>query len=313
MEQSNVYYNPVKIADTLQGSIWRASTTTNHTTNASTVVVKVTKKEQHKNSIAICENKVYHNVKENILLEQSILKYLTQLQDCPESIAKFVSFFKTKNEFCLVMEDGGSSLFEFVASAHNLIKSKRIEVSHWIQVVKVIFRQMVECIQFIHRHNVCHHDISLENFVINDVAVNVDEHRKLNFVMEDIQIKLVDFGLAELYTKEHCVSSKHSGKKQYYSPEVVAKQKQYDAKKNDVWCAGICLFMLFFGCAPWEQAHSQEAAFDHIMSGNLVEVLLAWDLLMYLDVKGIDLLRSLFEYEKDRMSVDQMAKHQFLR
>ena len=28
------------------------------------------------------------------------------------------------------------------------------------------------------------------------------------------------------------------------SPEIIKRKKQFDAKKNDVWCLGICLFMM---------------------------------------------------------------------
>ena len=70
-----------------------------------------------------------------------------------------------------MMEDGGESLFDFVNKAHQLILSGNIDITEWHRVCKVIFKQMLECIEFIHSLNICHFDISLENFLINDVDV----------------------------------------------------------------------------------------------------------------------------------------------
>ena len=98
------------------------------------------------------------------------------------------------------MEDGGDqSLFEFVFNAHNLIQKGYLELTEWHKVVKIIFKQMIECIKYIHSKNVCHFDISLENWLINDVAVNViktTNGKKVKFCCDDIQIKLCDFGYA---------------------------------------------------------------------------------------------------------------------
>ena len=73
------------------------------------------------------------------------------------------------------MEDGGGSLFNFVTKAHNLIQTGSIEISEWHKTVKVIFKQMIECIKYIHSKGVCHYDISLENWLINDVGVDVEQ------------------------------------------------------------------------------------------------------------------------------------------
>eukprot|EP01083_Nonionella_stella_P000557 1581_1 len=81
--------NPVKISDTLQGSIWRASTTNN-----GSVVVKLTDENQHYNSISISNNTIYRNIKENIVSEQTILKHLSQQTNAHQYITKFIRFFK---------------------------------------------------------------------------------------------------------------------------------------------------------------------------------------------------------------------------
>merc|ERR1712176_861434 len=123
--------------------------------------------------------------------------------------------------FYLIMEDGGTSLFSFVETAHRLVQSGRIDITHWQQVTNIIFKQMVDAIEFIHSLNVVHMDISLENWLINEVAVNIVENgnsQKVRFHLKDIQVKLCDFGLAQLYTNNQCLSSKYCGKDGYKSP-----------------------------------------------------------------------------------------------
>eukprot|EP00488_Nonionellina_sp_1-RS-2012_P001378 TRINITY_DN2207_c0_g1_i1.p1 TRINITY_DN2207_c0_g1~~TRINITY_DN2207_c0_g1_i1.p1 ORF type:complete len:132 (-),score=44.14 TRINITY_DN2207_c0_g1_i1:87-425(-) len=104
----------------------------------------------------------------------------------------------------LVMEDGGSSLFDFVTKAHNLVTANKIDIRHWQKVCEIMLQQMMQVTEYIHSKNVAHFDISLENFLINDVQIEVDRnggHERIRFVMDDIQIKLCDFGLAQIFTK----------------------------------------------------------------------------------------------------------------
>eukprot|EP01084_Bolivina_argentea_P027753 51554_1 len=224
-----------KIADTLQGSVWSAITSQ----TGEQVVIKVTNQFMHKNHMAIVGDKTY-NVEEDILLEQSLLKYLTQIETCPESIVKFKRFFKSNTEYFLVMEHGGSSLFDFIMNAHKYIKCGKVDVSHWQQVVNEIYKQMVECIDYLHSKSVCHFDISLENFLINDVKIQVDtcaNYEKITFDINNIKIKLCDFGLAQLFTRKKSKSAKFVGKEIYKSPEVYVEKKKFEPQSNDIWCS----------------------------------------------------------------------------
>eukprot|EP01084_Bolivina_argentea_P170591 295602_1 len=299
--------NPVKITDTLQGSIWRASTMDN-----GSVVIKLTDQNQHKNSISILNNTIYRNIQENIISEQTILKHVSQQTNSHQFIAKFIQFCKLDGFFILIQQDGGYPLFNFVQTSHHLIKCGNIDTNHWKKVVRVIFRRMIECIAFIHSHNVCHNDLSLENFLICDVPVEVNESGQIKFVTDAIQIKLCDFGLAESHTNSECLSSKHCGKTQYKSPEMIQLKSPLDAKKNDIWGLGVCLFMLSFGGPPFSVARVSDEMFDRIMNGHIVDLLKLWNLWMYVDPDGIDLFGSIFKYERYRISIRRMLQHPFV-
>ena len=109
-----------------------------------------------------------------------------------------------KRNYYLQMEDGGVSLFDFVKKAHRFIQCGQLKLTEWHKVVRVLTKQMIECVSFLHSLNVVHFDISLENWLINDVQVEVDSHQskcpKLRFVTADIQIKLCDFGRCRLFS-----------------------------------------------------------------------------------------------------------------
>eukprot|EP01083_Nonionella_stella_P218367 783108_1 len=109
--------NATKISQTLQGSIWRAT----HSAENESMVIKVTDKAMHQQHFSVIDGTKFH-VQEDILLEQSILKYISQFEDCPDSIVQFKRFFKSCTDYYLVMQDGGhSSLFDFVFVAHIFI------------------------------------------------------------------------------------------------------------------------------------------------------------------------------------------------
>ena len=113
------------------------------------------------------------------------------------------------------------------------------------KVTKVIFAQMVECVAYLHSRNICHFDVSLENFVISNVMISTLDSDQFTFCgLDDIRVTLIDFGLAEVFAKDSTFqSTKYCGKTVYQSPEITAnmksKRKSFNAKANDIWCLGI--------------------------------------------------------------------------
>ena len=112
------------------------------------------------------------------------------------------------------------SLFKFVVKAHELISRGQITISEWHKICKIIFKQMVESIEYIHTKNICHMDISLENYTINDVKIceSVDG-KYIEFLGDDVQIKLCDFGLSETFNNNQFLTNKYCGKSVHKSPE----------------------------------------------------------------------------------------------
>ena len=226
--------NTSKITDTLQGSIWSSFTKTNEKNES--VIIKVTSRKLHKESMIIYDGKKY-NVDENIIKEKEILKYLTK-DNNNKYIVSYRNFFKSNSNFYFVMENGGVMLFNFIVRVHRYIESDKLEISEWHKFVKIIFKQILLAIEYIHCHNVCHFDISLENILINDdVEVILDSNGKIKFCHDNISIKLCDFGLAEQFVSLSFETNKYCGKSNYKSPECTMKEKykSFNAKKKMIF------------------------------------------------------------------------------
>eukprot|EP01084_Bolivina_argentea_P064886 118282_1 len=309
--------NAKKITNTLQGSIWRTSQYpwSNTSCDILASVIKITNRRLHRHSLGVIAGTTF-KVSEDILLEQSILKYLTEDKDCPKSIVRYYKFVQTSTDFFLVMEDGGSCLFDFVRDAHRLIRKRKIALSEWRKVVVIVFKQVIQCVDFIHSKNIVHFDLSLENLVVNDIKIELDKNMKTNksrlrFVVEDIQVKLCDFGLAELFTKDKCLSSKHHGKKQYKSPEVIDGKRNFDGKLNDIWCVGVIIFMIATGCPPWDIASNKDRTYRYVMKKSIRDLLRVWKMTKYVDNDLIDLLEGIFKCEEERMCWREIKDHPF--
>jgi len=329
------YVQSNKLIDTLQGTIWRAI----QQSTKSQVVIKITSKALSSKSVMIVDGEE-RPVHENILREKIILKYLSNGKNCPQSIVKYVDFMKSNVNYYLVMTDGGHSLFDFNLKVHEYIEAAKISISHWHSVVKLIFRQMLSALDYIHSMKVSHFDISLENFLINDLDVKYNDDETLSFCVDDgnetetgsaIQIKLCDFGLAECFEgrrrgdsdcnddqKENDVdfrSRKYCGKECYQSPEISNRKEDdcFDAQKNDIWCLGVCLWMLITGSAPFQSSAENDAYFQLIIGGKMNELLSKWNKSHYVDDDLVEVLEMIFQYEKDRANIESIRSCKWLQ
>ncbi len=121
-------------------------------------------------------------------------------------------------------------------------------------------------------------------------------------------------GLAQLFTNSDTKSSRFVGKSNYKSPEIHSKKKGFDGKMNDIWCSGVALFCLISGIAPFSVANETDEAFQCIMESNqLLELLQAWAVLDYFDHCSFALVESMFQYENERISVQEIKRHSWLK
>mmetsp|Transcript_65667 Transcript_65667/g.104630 ORF Transcript_65667/g.104630 Transcript_65667/m.104630 type:complete len:361 (-) Transcript_65667:375-1457(-) len=323
--KSNGFHSTQKIAQTLQGQIWRAT----HPDSDAPFVIKVTSKTLHKEGLTVRtrDGKKYV-VDENIVKEASIIEHLNSLRKCPPSIIGYHGCFHSDKHYYLLLQHGGTPLFDFVATAHELIHENHLQIAHWMKVVRIAFKQMMDAIHFMHSQNIIHYDVSIENMTMFnepdiDVCAEQSESRRDSDdgdMQQDVklQIKLIDFGLAERFIvdeheqKPSSVSTKFVGKRNYQCPEI-REGKAFDAAANDIWCLGVCLFMMATGSHPWEVAEKSDTNFKLIYKHHrLKHVLNVWNRAQYVDDDLLHLMQSMFKPQSDRISMAQIQSHAWL-
>ena len=119
-------------------------------------------------------------------------------------------------------------------------------------------------------------------------------------------------GLAQLFATKDFKSNKYCGKTGYQSPEIVNRNDQFDAKKNDIWCAGVTLFMLLTCNSPWKVAKKSDAAYEYMTGGFMKGLLKSWGLLKFVDDDCIDLFEGIFQDEDDRMNLKRIQNHSWI-
>ncbi|CAG8509966.1 18294_t:CDS:2 [Racocetra fulgida] len=112
-------------------------------------------------------------------------------------------------------------------------------------LIKQVFVQILDAVQFSHYHGIYHRDLKPENILVFD---------------DGMTVKLADFGLAttDTWSKDFCCGSTF-----YMSPGGLYEQVSgYATAPNDVWSLGIILINLACGRNPWKQASLSDETFS---------------------------------------------------
>jgi calcium-dependent protein kinase len=96
-----------------------------------------------------------------------------------------------------------------------------------------IMRQMLLAVSYLHRHNIIHRDLKLENFVFEKKGGN--------------HVKLIDFGLAKHWDGRTSMRQQ-CGTVMYMAPEVL--RRSYTTKA-DMWSLGVTAYILLTGAPPF--------------------------------------------------------------
>ncbi|KAJ5888080.1 hypothetical protein N7495_008121 [Penicillium taxi] len=114
-------------------------------------------------------------------------------------------------------------------------------------LVKRVFLQLLDAVQFCHTLGIYHRDLKPENVLVTDHGMTV---------------KLADFGLA---TTEYFTTDFGCGSTFYMSPECQQTNPPpmscYASAANDVWSLGVILVNLTCGRNPWKRASIEDSTF----------------------------------------------------
>ena len=169
---------------------------------------------------------------ENLKNEISILQDLSH-----ERISQLFAVYESEDSVYMVME----YLPEGTLCKRLNKKEKFDEAS-----AKTLIRGLLETLDYLHKKNIVHRDLKLENLMM------VNE--------EDNEIKLIDFGLAFNCS---CVQGSKCGSPGYVAPEIMLSNC-YNSKV-DVFSAGVVLYLLLVGKHPFEGRNDRKIMENNIM------------------------------------------------
>jgi serine/threonine protein kinase len=127
-----------------------------------------------------------------------------------------------------------------------------------ILTVQRYFRMIVKGVSYLHKRNVCHLDLSLENILLT----------------KEDDVKICDFGQSQVGRILES-SGVRRGKLKYMSPEVFQRAEEYDGFKADAWSLGIILWTLLTGAFCYDVPNKSDKRFQYLARGKPgIEILL---------------------------------------
>ncbi|KAF7957937.1 hypothetical protein EAE96_003504 [Botrytis aclada] len=150
------------------------------------------------------------------------------------------------------------------------------------------FRDLILGIEYLHAQGVVHRDIKPDNLLLT----------------EDDVLKVVDFGVSEMFEKaSDMMTAKSTGSPAFLPPELcVTKHGDVSGRAADIWSMGISLYCLRFGHIPFERTGVLEL-YEAIKSDEL-------DYEPSTDPQFVDLMRRILEKDpKKRIIMDEIREH----
>jgi len=243
------------------------------------------------------------------------MKYLSSFKDAHPGFVKLLDEWDDENCYNYAMEMcRGGELFEYIKGLHadsalstwtrrqaQLPQKPLAEANQWIKEVQHMFYQVASFTAWMHSKGVCHLDMSLENAMIGSRSKK-----------RGVEVKIIDFGVAKHYPNRKFVANTPVGKTGYMAPEVF-NRKTYDPRAADIWSIGVMLFMMLIGAPPYQVPKRSNPAFNFIVKGRLGDVLKHWKRLGCITEDALDLLNKIFKYEPERIKMEQILAHPFLK
>ncbi|MCX7746361.1 MAG: diguanylate cyclase [Clostridia bacterium] len=152
------------------------------------------------------------------------------------SIAKVIEIGEDGDDSFIVMEYiKGKSLFKLLEEGKEFSLDETLEIS-----IKI-----AEALKHIHNANIVHRDLKPGNIII-DYATNENER---------FDLKLIDFGLAQVKEFNEKDTNELIGTLSYMSPEQSGIIKRNIDERSDLYALGIMIYQLLTKKLPFEASH----------------------------------------------------------
>eukprot|EP00930_Biecheleria_cincta_P000255 TRINITY_DN10052_c0_g1_i3.p1 TRINITY_DN10052_c0_g1~~TRINITY_DN10052_c0_g1_i3.p1 ORF type:complete len:583 (-),score=101.12 TRINITY_DN10052_c0_g1_i3:70-1818(-) len=165
---------------------------------------------------------------------------------------------------------------------------------------KQVLRQMLWAVAYLHANRIVHRDIKPENFLLYGEPGSLQE----------MVIKLCDFGTATQLTESKPRSVVNIGTLSYTAPEVYEhKGAELPA---DMWSVGVVVYVMLTGTNPFRAGKDQtrQVTVQKIKDGNFATQRASWQ---NVSEKGQDMVRKFLVLdEKTRLTCPKALDHMWL-
>jgi tRNA A-37 threonylcarbamoyl transferase component Bud32 len=174
---------------------------------------------------------------------------------------------------------------------------KIIELSRYTESdAKIVFKQMLDGLTYLHENNIAHRDLKPENYLVLSRE-------------SDVHIVMADFGLAKVYQTDDNIMETMCGTPQYLAPELVIQMRSGKitgyTNAVDMWALGVILFVLLSGHTPFNPKD-----FDKIINARFS---FSHGLWKTISAEAKDLITRLLARNPDeRLTVQQASSHPWL-
>ena len=175
------------------------------------------------------------------------------------------------------------------------------------ETVQYLMKQIVSAIYYLHKKNILHRDIKLDNILVNFDS----DQDKNNKNMLKAKVKIIDFGFARHLAPSQLAYST-LGSPINMDPGILRKLNKmensrdygYD-QKADIWSLGTICYELLIGKCTCD-AESMKELVSKVEKGN-------YFLPTYLSKEAVSFLNGMLQYDlKKRLSAEQLYNHKFL-
>jgi serine/threonine protein kinase len=177
------------------------------------------------------------------------------------------------------------------------------------------FRQLLQGLLHLQNKGVSHRNLSLENLLVDTEG---------NLVIADfghaLRVPYIDWnnfgGVTDVSAgslRRLILAQDHGGNSTYLAPELIKPGASFDGFAVDMWSAGVILFMLLVGRAPFRLAHPSDAKFALVAQKGQLRSLLN-SLQINISEEATDLLQNLLWYDpRRRLTLEEAMAHPWIR
>ena len=211
--------------------------------------------------------------KKKIIYETNLMRGLYH-----PSVTKILETFETDKYMLIIMEYiSGGNLQNFVKKRRKLCE----------KTARILYRQLIQGIKYIHSKGIVHRDIKLENILLD-----------LNNI-----VKICDFGVGKLIQKGQKLLDQ-CGTPVYMAPEII-KGDGYEGFPVDVWSSGVALYIMLSGNIPFnrDKTHDLQSAILNLPYKKIDDI----------SDNANDLLKNILEKDPNkRFTPEQILEHPWM-